>query len=313
MTTAASLAVRPGTWYLVPTTFDADGAVDFVSQKRLVDAAIAWGVDGLTVMGVMSEPATLTDPERHQILRAIFDAAAGRVPIVVGCSAAGPALVAERVCQARDLGAVAAMVAAPPLLRNIDLLPRFFKAAADSGLPVVIQDEPAATGVTMPVSVLVAAADASGARCVKVEDPPTPAKIGQLLASRPDLTLFGGLGGVAGLHELQRGAAGTMTGFAYPEVMRAVREKVQQSRRDEAARIFDRFLPLIVFEAQVGVGLLVRKEVLRRRGVISTGTTRSIVDQLDRATADELDEVLSRVGVTPSPDALVLVVAPPPE
>jgi len=205
------------------------------------------------------------------------------------------------------------MVAAPPLLRNIDLLPRFFKAAADSGLPVVIQDEPAATGVTMPVSVLVAAADASGARCVKVEDPPTPAKIGQLLASRPDLTLFGGLGGVAGLHELQRGAAGTMTGFAYPGVMRAVREKVQQSRRDEAARIFDRFLPLIVFEAQVGVGLLVRKEVLRRRGVISTGTTRSIVDQLDRTTADELDEVLSMVGVTPSPDALVLVVAPPPE
>jgi hypothetical protein len=131
MTTAASSAVRPGTWYLVPTTFDADGAVDFVSQKRLVDAAIAWGVDGLTVMGVMSEPGTLTDPERHQILRAIFDAAAGRVPIVVGCSAAGPALVAERVCQARDLGAVAAMVAAPPLLRNVDLLPRFFKAAAD--------------------------------------------------------------------------------------------------------------------------------------------------------------------------------------
>ena len=45
-----------GTWYIVPTPFAADGGLDLASLSRLVDAAVAWGVDGLTVMGVMAEP-----------------------------------------------------------------------------------------------------------------------------------------------------------------------------------------------------------------------------------------------------------------
>ena len=298
---AATSGIRAGTWYLTPTAFGADGRVDLASQRRLVEALVSWGVDGLTVMGVMSEPGTLTDEERAAVLEAIFDAAAGRVPIVVGCSAPGADLVAVRARQAARLGATGIMVAAPPLLRNIDLLPGFFAAAAaEAELPVVIQDEPAATGVTMPVSVLNDCLAASGARCAKVEDPPTPAKIGRLLEADPDLTVFGGLGGVAALHEMRRGAAGTMTGFAVPEVMRAVRLSLEDGGSDQAAAIFDRFLPLIVFESQVGVGLAIRKEVLRRRGVIASGLTRGPVRSIDASTANELDDVLARVGWRPS-------------
>ncbi|MEA2549576.1 MAG: 4-hydroxy-tetrahydrodipicolinate synthase [Chloroflexota bacterium] len=300
---------RPGTWYLVPTTFADDGTLDLASQGRLVDAAVAWGVDGLTVMGVMSEPGALGDTERTTVLKAIFAAAGGRVPITVGCSAASPALVLERIREARDLGAAAAMVAAPPLLRNVDQLPRFFEAVAAGGLPLVIQDEPAATGVSMPVSVLLSSAAASGSVCIKVEDPPTPAKIGQLLAARADLTLFGGLGGVSAFHEMTRGAAGTMTGFAYPEVMRAIRLAIAAGQPAAGARLFRSFLPLIVFEAQVGVGLLIRKEVLRRRGAISSARSRAISPRLDATTAGELDAVLALVGLEPSIDPLDLMAA----
>jgi 4-hydroxy-tetrahydrodipicolinate synthase len=42
-----------GTWYIVPTPFAADGALDLVSLGRLLEAAVAWRVDGLTVMGVI--------------------------------------------------------------------------------------------------------------------------------------------------------------------------------------------------------------------------------------------------------------------
>jgi 4-hydroxy-tetrahydrodipicolinate synthase len=300
-----------GTWYLVPTAFAGDGSLDLASQERIVDAAIGWGVDGLTVMGVMSEPSALTDAERTAVLEVIFAAAGGRVPITVGCSAVGAAVVLDRIRQARVLGAAAAMVSAPPLLRNVDMLPRFFAAVAAGGLPLVIQDEPAATGVSVPVSILLAAASASGASCIKVEDPPTPAKIGQLLAARPDLTLFGGLGGVSAFHELTRGAAGTMTGFAYPEVMRAIRVALDAGRRTEAQRVFQRFLPLIVFEAQVGVGLLIRKEVLRRRGAIADATSRAVTPRIDPATAAELDGVLDAVQLVPSLAAVDLSGPPP--
>jgi 4-hydroxy-tetrahydrodipicolinate synthase len=294
-----------GTWYLVPTAFDAAGELDVASQSAIVDAAIAWGVDGLTVMGVMSEPASLADWERDAALAAVFDAAAGRVPVVVGCSAGAATRAAGLTARARELGAVAAMVAAPPLLRNVDGLPAYFaRVAREGGLPLLLQDEPAATGVLVPASVLIAATVACDTVGIKVEDPPTPAKISRLLELDPTLALFGGLGGVAALWELRRGAAGTMTGFAFPEAMRAMRVAGAEGRWADAARIFDRFLPLVVFEAQVGVGLAIRKEVLRRRGVLQSNISRGPVRHVDAAMSDELDDLFERTGVRPGPERL---------
>ncbi len=120
----------------------------------------------------------------------------------------------------------------------------------------------------MPVSVLRACLASSGARTVKLEDPPTPPKIGRLLDADPSLSVFGGLGGASALWELDRGACGTMTGFAYPEILRAVRVAHERGERAAAGRLFDRYLPLIAYEAQPIVGLAIRKELLRRRGAI---------------------------------------------
>ncbi len=135
---------------------------------------------------------------------------------------------------------------------------------------------------------------------MKIEDPPTPPKIGRLLAGDPELDVFGGLGGVSALGELRRGACGTMTGFAYPEILRA--DPRTQSRRPACAPrrlLFDRYLPLIQFEAQQVVGLAIRKEVLRRRGVFATHRTRGLAPTLDPTTLEELDDLLDRLGIAP--------------
>jgi 4-hydroxy-tetrahydrodipicolinate synthase len=273
--------------------------VDLASQRRLVEAAAGWDTDGLTAMGVTSEAGALASAERSASLGVIFEAAAGRVPIVVGCSGSGPALARELIKEAKELGAVAAMVSAPPLTRNVDLLPEFYRSIAGGGLPLVIQDEPAATGVVLPVSVLLRCFEASGARTVKLEDPPTPQKIAKLLAADPALQVFGGLGGVSALSELRRGACGTMTGFAFPEILAAVGRCVEAGDEHAAGRLFDRYLPLLQFEAQAAVGLAIRKELLRRRGVIATGRTRGLVPLIDPATGEELDDLLGRLGIEP--------------
>jgi 4-hydroxy-tetrahydrodipicolinate synthase len=291
-----------GTWFVVPTPFGEDGALDLDDQRRLVEAPIAWGVDGLTVMGVTSEAAALSPEERDAALDVIFRAAGGRVPIAVGCSAGGVAPVVSLARRARDLGAVGAMVSAPPLFRNPELLPEFYaRVAREAGLPLVIQDEPAATGVVIPVGILLRCLRASGQRTVKLEDPPTPPKVASLLEADPDLGVFGGLGGVSALGELRRGACGTMTGFAYPEILAAVRHALLDGDPALAAGQFELYLPLIQFEAQPGVGLAIRKELLRRRGVIRTNVTRGPFS-IDPATAEELDGLLDRLGVTPSPE-----------
>lgn len=306
MSTASGLP--PGTWYLLPTPFHDDGTLDTDGLGRLVDAAVRWRVTGLTVMGVMSEPGTLSDTERTTALDAIFEAAAGRVPIIVGASAGSPTATLRRIDEAAQCGAAAAMVAAPPLLHDVDLLPGYYgDLRRTGGLPILVQDEPRATGVIMPVSTLLAVAEAADAAGVKVEDPPTPPKIAKLIAQDPSLVLFGGLGGSAALSELRAGAAGTMTGFAYPELLRAMRLAAEAGDWPAAASLFDRILPLIIFEAQVGIGLLIRKEVLRRRGVIECARTRGLTPHLPSALCDELDVILERVGITPGPDPSALV------
>jgi 4-hydroxy-tetrahydrodipicolinate synthase len=296
-----------GTWFVVPTPFDANGELDVASQRTLVDAAIEWGVDGLTVMGVMSEVTSLSDAERQQALEAIVSSTAGRVPIAVGCSAASPYIVRKYLAAAAHLDVAAAMVSAPPLLRNVDLLPRFYESISGV-LPIVVQDEPAATGVLIPNSVLLECLDAADSRVVKLEDPPTPPKIAALLKANPGLSVFGGLGGVSAYSELRRGACGTMTGFAFPEVLKAMREAMQAGDNARGGEIFNHYLPLIQFEFQPVVGVAIRKEVLRLRGAISSATTRGIVSSLDPFTFDELVALFERVGVEPSIEPLAVKV-----
>ena len=290
-----------GTWYIAPTPFAEDGAVDTESLRRIVDAATSWGVDGITILGVMGEVADLTAAERETVLSTVATAAAGRIPFAVGCSAPTAAVVRAHAARAVEAGAAAVMVAAPTLLKDTDQVGAFYqKAVGDCAVPVIVQDEPAATGVTLPVSALLAALDAAGSTVVKLEDPPTPPKISRLLAQRPGLTVFGGLGGVSVYSELRRGAAGTMTGFAYPEILKAIRVAFEAGDLARAAALNDRFLPYLVFEGQVRVGLGIRKEVLRRRGVLATARTRALNPLPDQATLAELDDVLARVGLTPA-------------
>ena len=105
---------------------------------------------------------------------------------------------------------------------------------------------------------------------VKLEDPPTPAKTAALRAAAPSLEVFGGLGGTALLHELEAGSAGTMTGFALPQVLVEIVAAHQAGEPARARRLYESALPLLVFEAQPVVGLGLRKEILRRRGAIAS-------------------------------------------
>jgi 4-hydroxy-tetrahydrodipicolinate synthase len=293
-----------GTWFVLPTPFGEDGAVDLESQRRLVDAAISWRVDGLTAMGVTSEASHLDREERKDALRAVMEAAAGRVPVVAGCSAPSAAEVRELVAEAAGAGARGAMVAAPNG-SEVSELQAFYDEIGEAGLEIVVQDEPGATGVRVPVEVLARCVDAAGSSTVKLEDPPTPPKIARLLDLRPGLGVFGGLGGAFALAELRHGACGTMTGFAFPEILAAVRWALEAGDERRAAGIFDRYLPLIAFEAQPGIGLAVRKELLRRRGAIASAATRTGAE-VDPVTVKELDDVLDRVSIQPGPEPLVV-------
>jgi len=160
-------------------------------------------------------------------------------------------------------------------------------------------------GVTMTPAAIAALVEAVPAiTTIKLEGTPTPQRTAQtldLVAGRA--TVLGGLGGMYLLDELRRGASGTMTGFAYPEVLVEIWRAWRSGDRRAAAESYARYLPLLVFEGQPGVGLAVRKAILRRRGLIDHAVVRHPGPALDQRLADDLEETLALLDVESRFDA----------
>ena len=291
-----------GIFHIMATPFRADGALDAEGLPRLVEHALATGISGFTVLGIAGEAHRLTDEERRRVVERVVKETRGRTPVAVGVSASGTHLAAAFARMAAEHGADALMVAPPAGQKNLDAVVDYYLAVAQAtALPMVIQDEPVTTQVTMPAAFIARlAAAVPRVEAVKLEEAPTPPKITRLRALLdPRVAIFGGLGGVYFFEELSRGADGAMTGFPYPEALREIREHFGAGRRSEARELFYRWLPLIRYESQPsatpGTSIGLRKEILKRRGWIADAYVRPPAPSLDAATLDELAEVLDAV------------------
>ena len=287
-----------GVYSVLPTPFRGGGEIDVESLKRVVDLIVAAGVNGVTALGVTGEAARLSERERAVVVDAVVKQAAGRVKVIVGTSADGVRTCIDFSREARSLGATAVMVSPPRMPKlNSESVVNHYKALAEAvDLPIVVQDYPPISGFAMEAGLLARIArEVPAARAIKLEDPPTPFKTSRILtaAGETKVAILGGLGGVFLLEELLAGAAGVMTGFAYPEVLVKVVSLYRAGQIDQAASLFYRFVPLMRFEFQEGIGMAIRKEVFRRRGVLADSSTRAPGAVLDEGTRTALDRVLA--------------------
>ncbi len=116
-----------GVYVIAVTPFTADGALDLESVPTMVEFYLAAGVDGITLLGVLGEAPALTVDESMMFVRAVIDAVAGRVPIIVGVSSPGLAGLAFLAQASMTAGAAAVMVAPPSTLRTDDQIIDYFR------------------------------------------------------------------------------------------------------------------------------------------------------------------------------------------
>jgi 4-hydroxy-tetrahydrodipicolinate synthase len=264
----------------------------------VVDLIAGAGVNGVTALGVTGEAARLSERERGVVVDTVVRQAAGRAKVIVGTSADGVRTCIDFSREARSLGASAVMVSPPRMPKlNSESVVNHYKALAEAvDLPIVVQDYPPISGFAMEAGLLARIArEVPAARTIKLEDPPTPFKTARILAAAGEtkVAILGGLGGVFLLEELLAGASGVMTGFAYPEVLVKVVSLYRAGDVDQAAALFYRFVPLMRFEFQEGIGMAIRKEVFKRRGVLADASTRAPGAVLDEGTRTALDRVLA--------------------
>src|SRR5690606_29508844 len=96
--------------------------------------------------------------------------------------------------------------------------------------------------------------------------------------------------------EPERGADGAMTGYGFPDMLTELIGLFASGKREEAHDLFDPHPPLIRYEQQLGIGLAVRKHVLKRRGVITSDAQRTPGLALSETARAEVDYLLKRLG-----------------
>ena len=282
---------------ILATPFHDDESLDLESWRRLLEFMLALRVDGVTILGVLGESNRLHDGERQELITSAVATVKGRVPIIVGTSHSGTRVTAYLSRMAEDLGADAVMVTpTKEPIPNTDRIAEMYQQVADNiSIPIVLQDHPASSEVHLSVELMlriVRAVPSIG--CVKAEAVPTAPKIRQLRdgLKEKSLPILSGLGALYAPFDLEAGSDGFNTGFAFPEVLLAMVSAAREADWPLVHDIYSRFAALIVFEQQPGVAI--RKELLRRRGLLASSRARHPGASISSSQAQQLDRVLTR-------------------
>lgn len=296
-------ATAKGVYAIAVTPFTPDGAVDAASVDRMTDFYLSCGVSGLTILGMMGEAPKLDLAEALAISGQVIRRA--NVPVIVGVSAPGFAAMRSLARGAMDLGAAGVMIAPPPALRTDDQIINYYAQAVTAigtDIPFVIQDYPLVLSVVItPKVIRQIVMDNPSCVMLKHEDWPGLEKISALRAFQHDgllrpLSILTGNGGLFLDFEMERGADGAMTGYAFPDMLVEVVKLAENGEREAAHDLFDAHLPLIRYEQQQNIGLAVRKYVLSKRGAIAYEAQRVPSTLLSAAARAEIDFLLSRLA-----------------
>lgn len=293
-----------GVFPIAPTPFLPDGTLDKASTAKLFDHYASIGSTGLTVLGIMGEAPKLDHAESIFLVKEAVRAM-GKSPVIVGVSAPGFASMRALAREAMELGAGSVMIAPPNTLRTDDQIVNYYAQAVEAigkDVPFVIQDYPLTLSVVMTPKVIQRiVTDNPSCVMLKHEDWPGLEKISALRNFEKDGTLrriaiLCGNGGLFLDFEMERGADGANTGYAFPEMLIDVVNLMGQGERDAAHDLFDGHLPLLRYEQQQGVGLAVRKYVMMRRGLIAHDAQRKPGAGISAIAKTEVDYLLARLA-----------------
>jgi len=292
-------ATASGVFIIAVTPFTDNGALDLDSTDRMVDFYLERGVTGFTLLGMMGEAPKLTIAESRAFVRRVLARLDGRVPVVVGVSSPGFAPMCELTAAVMDEGAAGIMIAPPQTLRTDDQIVVYYETAAEMigmDTPFVLQDFPQSTGVVIAPAVIARLiARLPSMVMLKHEDWPGLNKITALRKTEARrISILVGNGGLFLPEELERGADGAMTGFAYPEMMVDVCKAHSAGDSEGARDLFDSYLPLARYEQQPGIGLAIRKYILARRGAIGTAVLRKPGTALSPGDIAEVERLIAR-------------------
>ena len=293
-----------GVYPIAPTPFHDDGRIDTASIDRLTDFYLGIGATGITVLGQLGEAPKLGHDEGVAIAAQMIRRAP-KLPVIVGVSAPGFAAMKALTQEVMAAGAAGVMIAPPNTLRTDDQIVNYFSQAVQAigaDVPWVLQDYPLTFSVQISPGVIHRiVTELPSCVMLKHEDWPGLEKISTLrgwmaAAAMRRIAILCGNGGLFLDCEMNRGADGANTGYAFPDMLCDVVRLCQAGQRDAAQDLFDAHLPLLRYEQQPGIGLTVRKYLLHRRGLLKCPALRAPTTLLSATAQAEVEHLLRRLA-----------------
>jgi len=286
-----------GSYTVMITPFTEDGsAIDEAGLRRFVDWQIEEGTHGLIPLGSTGEFLSQTDDERNRVAEIVIDAAAGRVPVLVGTAAEWTDACIRYSREAEALGADGVMIV-PPFYSSPthdELFEHYRRVAEAISIPIMVYNNPNTSNVDLVPSLVARLSEIDNVAYIKESsgDAGRVCEIQRLCGDR--MTVFAGY---LPFEAYAAGAAGYVSVFGNitPRMSAEMFTRVVDERDIDGGReLYIRVLPLI--KAIAGdLYVSATKAALNSMGM-HVGPPRPPRLPLPRDRTKELEAILTDLG-----------------
>jgi 4-hydroxy-tetrahydrodipicolinate synthase len=244
-----SLKTFRGTFTVMITPFDAQGAIDVAALRSFTEWQIGQGIHGLIPLGSTGEFLSLDDDEKALVADTVIRTAAGRVPVLVGTGAEDTRDVVRQSRSAEALRADGAMIIPPFYCTPTDdELYHHYKTVSDAiGLPIMLYNSPATANVDITPPLVARLSAIENCRYVK-ESTLEVTRVRDILRLYGDrMTVFGGILGFASFVEGAQGWVAVASNVIPGPLAKLFVLVADDGRIAEGRALYLRMLPLIQF------------------------------------------------------------------
>ncbi|HSH09261.1 MAG TPA: 4-hydroxy-tetrahydrodipicolinate synthase [Oceanipulchritudo sp.] len=292
-----------GVFTALVTPMTINGEVDWATLGRLVEAQIAAGIDGLVPVGTTGESPTLDTDEHIQVIAAVVEAAAGRVPVIAGTGANSTSEALHLTREADLAGADGFLQVAPYYNKPSQegVFQHFAKIADSTGKPIILYSIPGRCGIEIAVETVARLAKACpNIRTIK-EAGGDVRRVHSLRQACPEVTVLSGDDGLIPSF-VAAGAEGVISVASnfQPEVIKELTGACLSGDTAKAAELVAKWESLLTTLVFLDGNPVTIKEVLFQAGIIPHPTVRLPLVRTTEANQAKLREVLQSLNLLPA-------------
>lgn len=281
-----------GVFPAVTTQFKDDESLDLPATKKVIEALIRDGVDGLIICGTVGENCSLSGEEKRAVVRLAKETAAGRVPVVAGVAEYTTRLACDfaRGCAAIGIDGLMVLPAMVYTAKPHEVVAHFRAVAQASPLPIMIYNNPPLYKIDITPDLLQQLADLPTVQAIKESAGDTRRFVDLVNLVGDRFVLFCGLDDVV-LECVMLGAVGWVSGLSnvFPREGNAMFRLARAGRWDEAMAIYRWFMPLLHLDARSDLVQCIKLcESIAGRGAEKTRAPRLALQGSERAAVEAI-------------------------